>query len=135
MLVFDVSVFSRDLIEDFVKQTVGQLHDVVFREARDLLAIVSSRILKRVTNDLFGPRPRNQFQTLNDLIRLAMLDTRIKIFLVLAYHDYVHHRMFRLDERVIRNARPYIGVQTKHLSNSYVETLVAAALRRGDGCF
>ena len=41
---FSMSGYSRgDLVEDLVEQAVGQLHDVVFREAGDLLPIVLRR--------------------------------------------------------------------------------------------
>src|SRR6185369_412544 len=94
---------------------------------------VPARVLKRVTNDLFRSRTRDQFQTLHDLVRLPVLDPGVKILFVLTHNYDVHHWMLRLDERMIRDARTYVGVQPEHFTNSYIQALVATALRRGDG--
>ena len=56
---FSMSGYSaRDLVEDLVEQAVGHLHDVVFREAGDLLAVVPARVLEGVADDLLAARPR-----------------------------------------------------------------------------
>ena len=54
---FSISGYSRgDLVEHFVEETVRQLHDVVFSEAGDFLAIVAARVFKSVAHDLFRTR-------------------------------------------------------------------------------
>ena len=129
MFVFDVRIFSGDFVEDFMKQTVSQFHYVVFGETRDFFAIVSAGILESITNNLFRSRARDEFQTLNDLVRLPVFDASVEILLIFTHHHHIHRRVFSFDERMIRNAWAHIGVQAEHFANSYIQTLVAAALR------
>ena len=135
MFVLDVRIFGGDLVEDFMKQTVGQFHDVVFGEAGDFLAVVTAGVFESVANDLFRAGPRNQFQALHDLIRLTMLDARVKIFFVFTNDHDVHARMLCFDERMIRNARANVRVETERLAHGHVKTLEAATLRRRDRRF
>ena len=61
-----------------------------------------------------------------DLAGLAVLDAAVGVLLVLADDDDVHHRVLRLDERIVRDARPHIGEQPERLADGHVQTLVAA---------
>ena len=67
MFFFELRILRADLIEDLVEQTIGHLHDVVFGEARHLLAVVPARILKRVAHDFFRTGPADQLQALHHL--------------------------------------------------------------------
>ncbi len=132
VFVLDVVILGGDFVEDPVKQTVGQFHDVVFGEAGNFLAVVSARVLKSITNNFFRARTRYQFQTLRHLVGLAVLNAGVKVFFVLADDDHVHAGMLCLDERMIGNARPHVRVQAEHLAHGDVQTLEAAALWRSD---
>src|SRR5258706_16157530 len=59
-LISDIRIFLRNLIEDPVKQAIRQLHDIVFHEAGNLLAVMAARILKGVTNDLLTARTTDE---------------------------------------------------------------------------
>ena len=135
MFVFDVRILSCDFIKDFMKQTVGQFHDVVFREAGYLFAIVRPGVLESVAHDFFRARTRNQFQTLHDLIGLAMLDTGVKIFFVFTNDHDVHARVLRFDKWMIGHAGTNIRVKAERLTDRNVKTFVTTALRRSDRGF
>ncbi len=83
-------ILGGDFVEHFVKQPVGHLHDVVFREAGDLLAVVATGVFEGVADDLFGAGARDQFQALVDLVRLPVLDAGVEIFFIFADDDDVH---------------------------------------------
>ena len=117
-----------------MKQTVGSFHHVVFGEARDLLPVVAASVFESVTNNLFRSRTRDQFQTLNNLPGLLVLDTGVKILFVLAHYHNVHYRVFSIDKRMIGDARPYIGIQAKDFPNSHIQAFETTALRSGDRC-
>src|SRR5262245_11768211 len=53
MLVLDFGIFLCNLVEDLMEESIRQLHDVVFSEARDFLPVVLSRVFKRIPNNLF----------------------------------------------------------------------------------
>ena len=133
MLVHNLRVLCRDLIEDFVEETVGHLHDVVFGEAGDLFAVVLLRVLEGVAHDLFAAGARDQLDALDFIVGETILDSGVEILLVLAYDDHVHFFVPGLDERVIRNTGTDIGVETQCFARSDVQALESPALRRGDG--
>jgi len=74
MLFFEVRVLGADFIEDLVKQAVGELHNVVFRETGHFFTFVAPCVLEGVANNLFGSRPADQLQALVDLVGLPVLD-------------------------------------------------------------
>ena len=135
VLVLDVRILRGDFVEDLVEQAVGHLHDVVFGEAGDLLAVVAARVFERVADDLFAARPRDQLEALHDFRAELVLDARVEILFVLAHDHHVHVGMLGVDERMIGNARPHVGVEAQRLARGDVEALEAAALRGGDGRF
>ena len=118
-----------------MKQTVGLLHDVVLREAGDLLAIVAARILEGVAHDLLRARARNELEALHDFVGLLVLDAGVEILFVLAHNHEIHLRMLGVDVGVVRNARANVGVEAERLAGRDVEALEAAALRRRDRRF
>ena len=63
----DIGILRRDLIEHFVEEAVGDLHDVVFREARDLLAVVPAGVLERIAHDLLASAAGDQLEALSDI--------------------------------------------------------------------
>ena len=62
VLLLDLRILCADLVEDLVEQAVGHLHDVVFGEAGDLLAVVLDGVFEGVADDLLAARPRDQLQ-------------------------------------------------------------------------
>src|SRR6185369_14017706 len=123
VLVLDLRILGRDLIEDFMEETVGHLHDVVFGEAGDFFATVLPRQLERVAYDFFRTRPRDQLAALYHFRAYLILDARIEVLFVLAHDHDVHVGMFGLDERIIGDARPHIGIEAEPLARGDVETL------------
>ena len=77
MFIFNVGIFCRDFIEDFMKQTVSQFHDVVFGKAGDLLAVVATGVFESVTHNFFRAGPRNQLQALSNLLGLPVLNAGV----------------------------------------------------------
>src|SRR5205085_2000633 len=77
--------------------------------------------------------PADQFQALRDVVGLAVLDAGVEVFFVLADDHHVHAGMPGVDERVVGDARPHIGVQAQHLTGGHIQALEASPLRRGDG--
>jgi hypothetical protein len=61
-----------------------------------------------------------------------MLDARVKILFVLAHDHDIHDRMLGVDERMIRNARAYIRIQSESFPHRHVQAFVSAALRSSD---
>ena len=118
-----------------MKQPVSKLHDVVFREAGDLLTAVSAGVFKGVAHDLFRTRTRNQLEALHHLLGLAVLDAGIKIFFVLSNNHHIHYRVLRFHEGVIGHAGPNVGIKAERLAHGDVQALVAATLRRGNRRF
>src|SRR6266851_6687107 len=135
MFILDVGVFRRNFIEDLMEESISHLHDVVFGKASDLLAVIAAGILERITYDLFRTRSGDQFQTLNDLFSLSVLDAGVKVLLILTHDHDIHVGMFRLDKGVIGDARANICIETKSFSHCNVETLEATALRCSDWRF
>ncbi len=58
-------ILRADLVEDLVEEAVGHLHDVVFREAGDLLAVVAARVLERVAHDPLAAAAGDELQALH----------------------------------------------------------------------
>ena len=56
VLLFEIRIFGADFIEDLVEETVGHLHDVVFGEAGDLLAVVLAWRTRRRSGRSFRSR-------------------------------------------------------------------------------
>lgn len=118
-----------------MKQAVGHLHDVVFGEARHLLAAVAAGKLERIADDALGAGARDQLEGLIDLARLAVLDTGVQVFLVLADDDDIYIRILGRYERVIADDRAHVGEQAERLAQGDVDALEATALRRGQRRF
>jgi hypothetical protein len=94
-----------------VEKPVGQLHDVVFREAGDLAAAVRFGVLEGVAHDLFGAGARDELKALVDLIGLAVLDTGVEVLFVFADDHHVHHGVLGRDKGAIRAAGADVGVE------------------------
>ncbi len=84
---FKFGIFSADLIEDLVKQAVGELHDVVFGEAGNFFAIVLAGVFKGVTDDFFGAGAGDEFEALVDFVGLTVFDAGVEILFVFADDD------------------------------------------------
>src|SRR5579863_3208372 len=131
--VFDVWVVAGDLVEDFVKQAIRQLHDVVLHEAGYFFAIVAARVFKGVAHDLFAAGAADKFETFHHVVGLAVLDARVEVLFIFTHDDHIHRRMFGLDKWIIGDARTHVGVQSEHNARCDVQALVPAALGRGNG--
>ncbi len=116
-----------------MKETIGELHDVVFHEAGHFFAVVASGILEGIMDNLFATGTTDQLEALHHVMGLAILDASIEILFVLADDDHIHLGMLGVDKRVIGNGWAYVGIETKHGARRDVETFVASALWRGDG--
>ena len=134
VLVLNVRVLGTDLIENLMKQTIGQLHDIVLGEASYLLPSVSPCILKGITNDLFGARARDQLQALHHIDGLAVFDTCVQIFFIFANDNHIHFGMLGANVGIVTQARTNVGIQPKCLSRGYVQRLKATPLRSRDRC-
>ena len=123
----------RHFVEYLVEHAVGHLHDVVFRHAGDLLAVVLHCIFESVADDALGTGAGNQLDAMYRVGRLLVFDAGVEILFVLAHDDQIHGRVRGLHERVIADAGAHVGVQAQRLAHRDVEALIPAALRRGDG--
>ncbi len=94
MLVFNIGILSRDFVEDFMEETVGQLHDVVFGEASHLFATVGSGVFECVTDDLFRARTTDELEALHHVDRLTVLDPCVQILFVFSDDHDIHLRCF-----------------------------------------
>ena len=65
VLFLDIRVLRADLVEDLVEETVGHLHDVVFREAGDLFAAVLLGVFESEADDLFAAGARDELEALH----------------------------------------------------------------------
>ena len=135
MFVFDVFVFGGDFIEDFMKQPVGQFHDIVFGKAGDFFATVGTSVLEGVADDFFGSWSGDEFQALHHVEGLAVFDARIEIFFVFANDDHVHFWVFGPNERIVAQAWTDVGIQAEGFSGRHVEGLEPTPLGCGDRCF
>src|ERR1039458_7586200 len=131
-LLLDVRVLRADFVENLVEQAVGHLHDVVLHEAGDLLAIVAARVLERVAHDLFAARPRNELDAGHHFGAHPVLDPGVQVLFVLPDDHHIHIGVLGVDEGVVRDARPHVGILAQRLARGHVEALEAAALGRGD---
>ena len=118
-----------------MEQSVGHFHDVVFGEARHLLATMLHRVFKGVADNSLAARSRDDFEALHHVFAQAVLHARVAVLFVLTYDDDVHAGMPGLDEGMVSNAGPNVRVEPESLTRSDVKALEAAALRRGDGGF
>src|SRR5579859_617299 len=134
-LILDIRVFRGDLVEYFVEEAIGHLHNVVFNEAGDLLAIMAPGILEGITHDPLGTRTADQLQAFRHILRLAILNSSVGILFVLTNNYHVHSRVLGVDEGIIGDTWSYIGVEAKGDTGGNVEALVAATLRRRDRRF
>ena len=131
--LLNVRILHTDFVEHLMEQAVGHLHDVVLHEAGDLFAIVQARILEGVAHDLLAARPRNQLDAGHDFGRHLVFDARIEVLFVLAHDHDIHIGMLGVDERMIGNARPDVGILPQGFSGGDVEALESSALRGRDG--
>src|ERR1017187_10570032 len=135
MFFLDGRVIGADLVEDLVEHAVRHLHDVVFSEAGDLLAVVLQRVFEGVTGDALGARPGDDLQALHDGVAELVLHAGVTILFVLAHDDDVHVGVLGFDEGVIGDAGADVGIESEHLARGDIEALEAATLRGGDGGF
>ena len=135
MFILQFGVLRGDLVKDFVKEAISDLHDVVFREAGDLLTVVAARIFKRIAHYLLRARPRDELETLRHLIGLLVLDSSVHVFFIFAHDDDIHARMFRADERMVGNAGTNVGIKSQTLADGHVQAFETTALWRGNGRF
>src|SRR5687767_734364 len=133
MLLLDSRIFGADFVEDPMEEAVAELHDVVFREAGDLFAIIGNGVLEGVAYDFLGAGAGDDFEALDHLVGLLMLDAGVEVFFVFAYDNDIHARMLRLDVRMIGDAGADVGIESERLASGDVEALETAALRGGDG--
>ena len=98
MLILNIRVFGRDLIENLMEQTIGLLHDVVFGETCHLLTTIFLGIFKCISDDLFTAGTADQFQALYHFIGLLVLDTGIKIFFIFPDDHQIHIGVLRRDK-------------------------------------
>ena len=78
---------------------------------------------------IFAARPRDQLDARRHFRRKLVFDSGIQVLFVFAHDHHVHIRVLRLDERVIGDARPHVGILAKGLARGDVQALEAAALR------
>src|SRR5216683_1436601 len=64
------------------------------------------------------------------LVGLAIFDAGIKVLFIFTHDHDVHAGMLCFDKRMIRNARPHVGVEAEGFAHGDVETLVTSTLRR-----
>ena len=125
VLVLDVGILLRHLVEDPVEETIGLLHDVVFRHTRHLLATVGTCVLERIPDDALAAWTRDQLERLNDFVRLLVLDSGVQVLFVLAHDHHVEQRIRRLDIRRVCFDRTHVGEHRQALAQRHVEALVA----------
>ena len=135
VVALDVRVVRGGLVADLVEQPVGELHDVVFGEARHFLTTVASRVLEGEPGDPLAAGPGDELERLHHFVGVPVLDPTVEIFFVLPHDHDVHLRVERVDERRVRDAWPDVGEKPEAGSNRDVEALVAAPLRRRDRAF
>ena len=128
----NVLVLQRNFIHNFVKETIGHLHDVVFGERCHSLTVMRTGIFESKACNTLTARAGDQLETLDTLIRLAVLNTAIEVFLIFPDDDDIHFGMACPHKRCIRHARTHICVQSQALTECHIETFIPAALRRGD---
>ena len=68
-----------------------------------------------------------------DFRRQLVFDAGVEVLFVFAHDHHVHVGMLGVDEGVVGDARPHVGVLAQRLAGGDVQALEAAALRRGDG--
>ena len=135
MFIRDFGILGGDLVEDPMKETIGHLHDIVFGEAGNLLAAMFPRELEGVAHDLLAAWTRNQLEALHHIRTELVFDTGVKVFLVFPHDDHVHGRMLGLDEWVIRDARPNVGVEAEALARGDIQAFESATLWSGNWRF
>ena len=128
----NVRVLAPDLVKHFVKEAVGEFHDVVLRHARHMLAPVDSRVLERVADDPFAAGTRDELEALIHFVRLPVLDAGIEILFVLPHDHEVDTGVLGRDVRIEAHAGAHVGVEPQRLANGHVERLEPTSLRRGD---
>lgn len=84
---FDFWVFVTDFEEDLVEKAVSELHDVIFGEAGDFLAIIYSGVFEGKADDAFGAWARDEFDALDSVDGLLVFDTGVEIFFIFANDD------------------------------------------------
>jgi hypothetical protein len=133
VLFFDLRVLRGNLVEHLVKQAVGELHDVVLREAGHLFPAVPGGILERVADNPLAAAPGDHLEALDLIRRVLVLDARVEVLLVLAHDDDIHRRVLGRDVRVVGHARTHVRVEPQQLTCRDVQALEPAALRGCDG--
>ena len=91
-----------------------------------------ARVLEGVAHDALAARARDELKALVDLVRLAVLDARVEVLLVLAHNHDVDLRVLGLDEGVERDARAHVRKEAERLADRHVEACEGrGAARRG----
>lgn len=135
VLVLDFWIVFCDLVEDLVELAVGELHDVVFREARDFFTAVFTGVFEGVVDDPLGGGGGDDLDSGIGLRGLVVFDAGVEIFLVLADNDDVHAGVFSGDIGGIGDGGADVGVEAEGGADGDVERSEAATLRGGDRCF
>ena len=130
----NIWIFFGNTVEGLVKQSVGLLHDVVFAHARHLLAAVGTGVLEGVADNLLTARHTHQLERLHHVGGLLVLNTGIKILLVLADDDHVDVWVEGLDVRIERLRWTHVRKKTQCLADRHIQTLVPASLRGSNWC-
>src|SRR3989440_5088930 len=133
--VGNIGIIIGNLAKDAVEESIGQLHDVVFHETGDLLAVVTPGILEGVTDNLFAARSANELEALDHIVGLAIFYACVEVLFILTNDNHVHIWVQGFDKGVIGNAGTYIRIESKHRTGRDVEAFVTSALRRGNRSF
>src|SRR2546421_2816069 len=128
-----IGILHRNLVEHAVEEAVGQLHDVIFHEAGDFLAVVAPGILKGVAHDLLAAGTADEFEALHHIVRLAVFDARVQVLFIFTDDHHIHFGVLGLYKGVVGYAGAHIGVQPEGCARGDVEAFVASALWRGNG--
>src|SRR5260221_13651116 len=92
-------------------------------------------ILESIMHNFLATRAANELKALHHIVGLAILNTRVEVFLVLTNDDYIHLRVLGLHKGIIGHAGTDVGVQAKGGADHNIKALVASTLGCGDGSF
>lgn len=135
MVGFDARIFGGHFIKDLVKESVGQLHDVVFGHAGDFFASVGFGVFECVANDSPGAGFGNEFEALDDVLGLAVFDSGVEVFFVFADDDDIHSIGSAGECGVVGDAGADVGEEPEGFADRYIEGFESSTLGSGDGGF
>ena len=61
MISVNLGILLAYLVENFVEETIGHLHNIILGETRDALATIGTGIFKGVAHYFFGARAGDKF--------------------------------------------------------------------------